>query len=80
VAAELHGRPPEHLPGDGGHEVLDSLHRVPVVRVGLVPLEHRELRTVLEGGALVPEVLPQLVDPFEAADDQTLEIELGGDA
>ena len=35
---------------------------------------------MLVGDALVAEVLADLVDPLEAADDQTLEVELGGDA
>src|SRR5205085_8559652 len=38
-----------------------------------------ELGLVLVGHALVAEVLPQLVDPLEAADDQALEVELGRD-
>ena len=60
-------------------ELLDPRHRVPVVGVGLVPLEHRELGVVLERDALVAEVLAELVDPLEAADDQPLEVELGRD-
>ncbi len=59
---------------------LDAHHRVLVVRVGLVPLEHRELGLVLVGDALVPEVLPDLVHALEPADNQALEIELGRDA
>ncbi len=50
-----------------------------VVRVGLVELEHRELGVVLERDALVAEVLAELVDALEAADDQPLEVELGRD-
>ena len=59
---------------------LDALHRVPVVRVRLVPLEHRELGLVLVGDALVAKVLADLVHALEAADDEPLEVELGGDA
>ena len=51
-----------------------------VVRVRLVPLEHRELGVVLERDALVAEVLADLVDLLEPADDQALEVELGRDA
>ena len=65
---------------DRGDEVLDAGHRVLVVRVGLVPLEHRELGLVLVGDALVAEVLADLVDLLEPADDQALEVELGRDA
>ena len=55
-------------------------HRVVVVRVGLVPLDHRELGRVLVGHALVAEVLRELVDALEPADDEPLEVELGRDA
>ena len=60
--------------------MLDALHRVAVVGVGLVPLEHRELGLVLVGDALVSEILADLVDPLEPPDDQPLQIELGGDS
>ena len=61
-------------------ELLDPGHRVVVVRVGLVPLDHRELGRVLVGHALVAEVLGELVDALEPADDEPLEVELGRDA
>ena len=64
---------------DGGDEILDPRHRVLVVRIGLVPLEHRELGVVLVRDALVAEVLRELVDALESADDQTLEVQLGRD-
>ena len=51
-----------------------------VVGVGLVPLEHRELGVVLVRDPLVAEVLAELVDLVDAADDEALEVELGGDA
>ena len=63
-----------------GGELLGAAHAVAVVRVGLVPLDHRELGVVLERHALVAEVLAELVDPLEAAHDQALEVQLGGDA
>ena len=61
-------------------EILDEGHRVLVVRVRLVPLEHRELGLVLVGDALVAEVLADLVDLLEPADDEALEVELVRDA
>src|SRR5204863_2564874 len=67
----------EHLLRGLGYELLDPPHRVPVVGVRLVPLEHRELRVVLERDTLVAKILAELVNPFEAAHDQPLEIELG---
>src|SRR6202000_2308430 len=45
----------------------------------LIPLDHRELRVVLVGDALVAEVLAKLIDALEATDDQPLEIQLCGD-
>src|SRR5437763_912545 len=62
------------------HESFDACHRVVVVRVRLVPLEHRELWVVLERDTFVAEVLANLVDPFEPADDEPLEVELSGNA
>ena len=61
-------------------ERLHAAHRVLVVRVRLVPLEHRELGIALVVDALVAEVLADLVDLLEAADDEPLEVELGRDA
>jgi len=66
--------------GRRGHEELEARRGVLVVLVGGVPLEHRELGVVLERQALVAEVLAQLVDALQAADDQALEVELGRDA
>jgi hypothetical protein len=79
VAAERRGRRPGHLERDRLDEVLHPHHRVVVVGVRLVPLEHRELVRVLVGDALVAEVLADLVDPLEPADDQPLQVELGRD-
>ena len=59
---------------------FDPVHRVAVVGVRLVPLEHRELGLVLVRDALVAEVLADLVHALESADDEPLEVELGRDA
>ena len=80
VAAELHRRRAEDGPGDGLDERLDPRHRVVVVGVRLVPLEHRELGVVLERDALVAKVLAELVHALEPADDEPLEVQLGRDA
>ena len=80
LALEGDLRRPERLPRDEVDEVLDPSHRVPVVGVRLVPLEHRELGVALEVDALVAKVLADLVHALEAADDQPLEVELGRDA
>ena len=79
MAAERDLRRLDRLAGDGLDELLDTGHRVVVVRVGLVPLDHRELGRVLVGHALVAEVLRELVDALEPADDEPLEVELGRD-
>ena len=69
-------RPPRPPHAD---ERLAAARDVLVVGVRLVPLEHRELGVVLERDALVAEVLAELVDALEAADDQPLQVQLGGD-
>ena len=71
--------PPVACARDRRHQLLQHLHHVAVVRVGLVGLDHRELGVVLVAHALVAEVLAQLVDLLEAAHDAALEVELGGD-
>ena len=80
MPAECDLRRPDRLARDGLDELLDPPHRVLVVRVGLVPLDHRELGRVLVGHALVAEVAAQLVDALEPADDEPLEVELGRDS
>ena len=66
------------------HRVRDHLlgqcHHLLVVRVGPVELQLRELRVVLEGHAFVAEVAADLVDAFQVADQQALEIQLERDA
>jgi hypothetical protein len=57
-----------------------EVHHHGVVRVGLVALQHRELGIVLPGDPLVSEYSSDLVDPVEAPDHQTLQVELVGDA
>ncbi len=79
VAPERRDRRPEDLERDALEQLLDPRHRVAVVGVRLVPLEHRELRLVLVRDALVAEVLADLVDALEPSDDQALQVELGRD-
>ncbi len=59
---------------------LAELHHAVEVGVGLVRLEHRELRVVPRRHALVAEAPVDLVHPLEPADDQSLEVELRRDA
>ncbi len=66
--------------GDRGQELFGEVHQQLVVGVGPVELEHRELGVVPGGDALVPEVAVELEDPFEAADDESFEVQLGSDS
>ncbi len=65
--------------GSRGDELLGARRDVLVVGVGLVQLEHRELGVVLLRDALVAEVLAELVDALQPADDAALEVQLGRD-
>ena len=65
---------------DEGYKFFGEGHQVVVVGVGLVELEHGELGVVAGADAFVAEVAVDLVDAIEAADDEALEVELGGDA
>ena len=51
-----------------------------VVAVGLVRLQHGELGVVLGADALVAVDPADLEDPLHAADQQPLQVELGGDS
>ena len=79
-------RPHRSIPGCRGvcsttpaTMLLGQLHDVVVVGVGLVELQHGEFRIVGPVHPFVPEVVPDLVDPLEAADQQPLEVQLVGD-
>ena len=61
-------------------EALGEVHPVGDVAERPVGLERGELRAVAGVDALVAEVPGDLEDPLVAADDQALEVELGGDA
>ena len=52
--------------GGRAHELFQTGRRVVVVDVGLVELDHRELRVVGRVHALVAEVLADLVDALQA--------------
>src|SRR6185503_1600151 len=60
--------------------VLAEIHHVVHVSVGPVKLEHRELRIVSCRDALVAKVAIELKNFFEAADEQTFQIQLGRNA
>ena len=71
---------PMRLQRDLGEHLLGQPHQVLVVHVRLVELQHRELRVVLRRDPFVAEVAVDLVDAIHAADDEPLEVQLGGDA
>ena len=60
-------------------EVLGQLHQVVIVGVGLVELEHGELRIVLGRNTFVTKVAIDLIDPVQTAHHQPLQIEFGRD-
>ena len=61
-------------------QLLDGLHHPMVVLVGDVELEDGELRIVRPVHALVAEVAGKFEDTVKAAHNQTLQVELVGDA
>ena len=75
-----------HDRGAGGRrrsvadEGFGEIHDLPVVDEGPVRLEHRELRIVPGGDALVAEDPADLVHPLHPADDEPLEVQLERDA
>ena len=69
----------EQLRRQGGEHLLGQRHHLPVGRVRLVELDHRELGVVLGVDPLVPEVPVDLEDALEPADEETLQVELRGD-
>ena len=70
----------QHLVRHEDDHLLNAAHHIMIVGVGLVELQLGELWVVLEADTLVAEVAADLVHPFEAADDEPLQIQLVGDA
>jgi len=79
LSLQVDDRPADRVERRLPDDRLGQLHHVRVVGVGLVGLEHRELRVVARVDALVAEHAADLEDPLEAADDQTLEMQLERD-
>ncbi len=69
-----------HGLGKAAQQVLGLLDEHFVVGVGLIELQHGELGVVALRDPLVAKVAVDLVDPLQAADDETLEVELRCDA
>ncbi len=61
------------------NDLLGQLHHRAVVAIGLVGLEHRELGIVMGADPFVAEHASQFEHPFEAADQQPLQVQLERD-
>jgi hypothetical protein len=69
----------EEVPRRTGHQLFEDDHGVGVVGIGLIELERRELGVVPGRDSLVAKTAADLEHLVEAADDQSLQVELGGD-
>ena len=84
LQTHLMPHPTEGLGGAGGFSRSDQnrlgeIHHRAVVAIGLVGLEHGELRVVPRADALVAVDPAKLKDPLHAANEQPLQMELQGD-
>ena len=70
----------QDLLGGGGEQVLEQIHHVVEIGVGLVELHGGELRIVLRVHALIAENAADLIHPVQTAHNETLQGQLGGDA
>ena len=67
------------LSGIGDH-LLGQFHHLQIIRIGPVELKLGEFRVVLERDALVAEITSDLIDLFQIAYEQPLEIQLERDS
>ena len=79
MVANLHLGGTVHGDGDTLEQLLGEGHHPVVVFVGDIEFHACELGVVAAVHALVAEVTPYLIDALEAADDESLEVQLGGD-
>ena len=70
----------EHVGGDRIDQLLDHLHHVGVVGVGLVGLQKSVLGVVLGRYSFVAEYATDFVNLFKSGDYHPLQVELGGDS
>ncbi|MPN32215.1 hypothetical protein SDC9_179691 [bioreactor metagenome] len=66
--------------GGTGQKRLEEVHHVMEVGVGLIQLHRRKLRVMLGVHTLVAEDAADLINPFQTAHHQPLEVQLSGDA
>jgi hypothetical protein len=64
---------------EAGEQLFREIHHLLVVGVGPVELQHGELGVVASRDPLVPKVPVDLVDPRDAAHQEPLQEQLGGD-
>ena len=70
----------ENAQRGAGQQILEQVHHVVEVGIGLIKLNGRELWVVLCVHALVAEDAADLIHTLDTAHDEALEVELGGDA
>ena len=75
-----HRRASENLARESREELLHEAHHVGVVPEGSVAFEHREFRIMRTIHPLVAEILRELEDALDSADDEPFEVELVRDA
>ncbi len=63
-----------YLDGRVAYHLLGEFHDLKIIGIGPVELKLGELRIVLERNAFVAEVAADLVDAFQVADEQPLEV------
>ena len=68
------------VPCEDQERVFSQRHEIVIVGIGLIKLQHRELRIMDRRKAFITKIAIQFKDPLEAADDQPLEIEFRRDA
>jgi hypothetical protein len=75
-----HSRRPGGGDGDGLEELFRESNHAAIIGVRLIELEHGEFRIVAGRDTLVPEIPIDFIDAFNAAHDETLQVEFGRNA
>ena len=68
-----------HLFGGISDHLLGQFHHLQIVRICPIEFQLSEFGVVLERNAFIAEVTPDLIHPFQIADQQTFEIQLERD-
>src|ERR1700741_1698204 len=62
-----------------GEQLLCERHKVAIIAVGLIELQHGELGIMFAGDALVAKIAVDLVNAIESSHQKALQIQLRGD-